>query len=521
MRPSRAHLILLVALILAALALRFWRLGAMPLFADEAYYLLWADRLAPAYVDHPAGIALLLKLSTAWFGRSEFGVRWLNALLSTACVPLAYAVGRRYVSTLGGLFAASAVAFGPVYLITGRVAYPDTLQMVLMLANLLSLAPLLEGRGTLPGWTFFGLTLALLFNTKLSSGFYAIGLGVCLLGWRRDLLRQRGVWLALGLAALGLAPVIGWNATHDWAMVRWAIDQGQGFGLPQPGRWGSMAHVWLYLTPPAGLLAGLAAVTAVLGPVFRRAGNRPQPAAHADGRQRAVWLLPVVAASLLLPILLSAANSPRNLGAGLLALWPLAGVAITSAEGPDAFTRPGRLANRWPRILCLLVFPLCLWLVLYGAGTTAALLGPTRLPASIAAPVIRSDASGWPELAAEILQPAEEVVLAVDYSIAAQVAHYAGRPVYSAHPQFRLWGLPDFNKLTVLSQDFIPPELITDRLRADFSDTSGPGTRHYEAAGVSKTVHIWHAHGLRVAEAQVLNDLDFLSLAHDAERILR
>ena len=122
----------------------------MPLFGDEAYYLLWADRLAPAYLDHPAGIAFLLKVSTALLGRNEFGVRWLNALLSTACVPLAYAVGRRYVSTLGGLIAATAVALGPAYLITGRVVYPDTLQMVLVLVNLLSLAPLLEGRGTLP-----------------------------------------------------------------------------------------------------------------------------------------------------------------------------------------------------------------------------------------------------------------------------------------------------------------------------------------------------------------------------------
>ena len=122
-RPSRVRLLFLVALTLAALALRFWRLGAMPLFGDEAYYLLWADRLAPAYLDHPAGIAFLMKLSTTLLGRNELGVRWLNALLSTACVPLAYAVGRRYVSTLGGLFSRpSAVAFGPVYLITGRVA---------------------------------------------------------------------------------------------------------------------------------------------------------------------------------------------------------------------------------------------------------------------------------------------------------------------------------------------------------------------------------------------------------------
>jgi 4-amino-4-deoxy-L-arabinose transferase-like glycosyltransferase len=519
-RPSRAHLILLVALILAALALRFWRLGAMPLSADEAYYLLWTGRLAPAYVDHPAGIALLLKLSTALFGRSEFGVRWLNAMLSTLCVPLAYAVGRRYVSTLGGIFAAIVVAFGPVYLITGRVAYPDTLQMALMLVNLLSLAPLLEGRGTLPRWALFGFTLALLFNVKLSSGFYAIALGIYLLGWRRDLLRQRGLWLALGLAALGLLPVIGWNAAHNWGMVRWAIYQGRGFGLPQPGLRVSLVHAWRYLTPPASLLAGLAAVIAVLGLVSRQGRANPRVAGDIRARRPAGALM-LVAACLLIPILLSAANSPRNLGVGLLALWPLAGAASAMPDKPGVSSDRGRPVNRWPRALYLMAVPLCLWLALYGVGTTAALLGPTHLPANIVAPAIRSDATGWPEFAVEANLPADEVAFAVDYGITGQVARYAGRSVYSAHPQFRLWGLPDFNDLTVLSQDFIPPELITERLQADFSSMSEPRTWRYEAAGVSKTVYIWRAHGRQVSVTQMLDDLDFLGLAQATNARLR
>ena len=520
MKPARVRLLFLAALTLVALALRFWRLGAMPLFGDEAYYLLWADRLAPAYLDHPAGIAFLLKLSTALLGRNELGVRWLNALLSTACVPLAYAVGRRYVSTLGGLIAATAVALGPAYLITGRVVYPDTLQMVLVLANLLCLAPLLEGRGSLPRWALFGLTLALLLNVKLSSGFYAIALGIYLLGWRRDLLRQPGLWLAAGLAALGLAPLVGWNAAHDWATVRWAIYQGQGFGLPHAGLRASLVHAWRYLTPPASLLAGLAVVIAVLGLVFRKGRADPRATGEIQAR-RSAGLLALVAACLILPILLSAANSPRNLGVGLLALWPLVGVAVAMPDKSGVSAERRWPVNRWPRALYLMAVPLCLWLALYGVGTTAALLGPTRLPANIAAPAIRSDGAGWPEFAAEALLPADEVAFAVDYGIAGQAAHYAGRPVYSAHPQFRLWGLPDFNNLTVFSQDFIPPELITERLRADFSSTSGPSTWRYEAAGIRKTVYIWHARGLRVAETQLLEDLDFLRLAQAVEKRLR
>lgn len=518
MKPARARRIALLLMILVALAFRFWRLGAMPLFSDEAYYLLWADRLAPAYVDHPAGIAALLKTSTALLGRSEFGVRWLNALLSTACVPLAYAVGRRYISAAGGFVAATVVAFGPLYLITGRVAYPDTLQMVLILANLLCLAPLLGGQATLLRWALFGFTLALLFNTKLSSAFYAVGLGIYLLGWRRDLLRQPGLWLAVGLAALGLLPVIGWNAAHDWAGLRWAIAQGGGLGLPRPGLGASLAHAGRYLTPPVALVAGLAAATAVLGLAARRAGVSQAPPASGDARPlAALLLLPLLAACLLLPILLSKANSPRNLGVGLLVLWPLAGAAIaTPARTPGGATRRARLARRSARILRLLVLPLCLWLILYGVGTTAALLGPTRLPASSGTGRIRADAAGWREFAAEVRWPAERSVFAVDYSIAGQAAHYLGRPVYSAHPQFRLWGLPDLEDLTVLSQDFVPPELISERLQADFARIAGPDAWRHEAAGISKTVYIWQASARRAPMAQLLEDLDFLRLAQAA-----
>jgi len=257
----------------------------------------------------------------------------------------------------------------------------------------------------------------------------------------------------------------------------------------------------------------------VLGLVFRQGWANPQPGEIRARRH--VGVLVLVAACLLLPILLSAANSPRNLGIGLLAVWPLVGVALAMPVKPGVPTEGGRPVNRSSQALYLMTTPLCLWLALYGAGTTAALLGPTRVPANVAARAIRSDAAGWPEFATEALLPADEVTFAVDYGIAGQIAHYSDRPVYSAHPQFRLWGLPAFNDLTVLSQGYILPELITERLQADFASTSGPSTWRYEAAGISKAVYVWRAHGRRVSVAQMLDDLDFLRLAHEAGKRMR
>ncbi len=232
-------------------------------------------------------------------------------------------------------------------------------------------------------------------------------------------------------------------------------------------------------------------------------------------------MLALIAACLLLPVLLSKANSPRNLGIGLLALWPLAGVAIADVAKTCVSAQGRWPKDRWARVLLLLAFPLCLWLVLFAAGTTAALLGPTRLPANIAAPAIRSDGAGWPEFSAGVTLPAGALPFAVDYSIAGQVAYYTGHPAYSAHPQVRTWGFPQLDDLAVISQDFIPPEMVTQRLRADFATVSGPELWRYDVPGISKTVYVWHARGRQVPAAQVLNDLDFLRLAQDAEKRLR
>lgn len=511
---------LATALTFAALALRFWRLGDMPLFADEAYYLLWADRLAPAYFDHPAGIAFLLRLSTALGGSGEWGVRWLNALLGVAGVPLAYAVGLRYVNRPGGLIAAAVAALAPVYVLTGRVVYPDSLQYCLLLFNLLTLAPLLAGRASLRRWTWFGLTLALLLNVKLSSAFYGVGLALYVLAWRRDLLRQPGLWLAAGIALLGTLPLLGWNLVHDWAGIRWALYQGQGFGFAPAGLIATATHTWSYLTPPAVLLAVLAAAiflanlaratqqAATSAPTCRTPGlaTVTQQAATsilAPHVMRRAGLLALVAVCLLAPVLFSAANNPRNLGLGLLPLWPLAGLG---------------LEPRRSRVLPALALALLAWMGAFGAGSAAALLGPTALPHSRAAEVMRADAAGWPAFAQGFSPQEGSLIFTVDYSIAGQVSYYTGRPAYSASGQFRIWGIPEADSVTVLSQGYIPSDLVTERLKASFATVSGPESWELER---DKAVLIWRAQGRKAAMGRVVEDLDYIALAQAAGQSLR
>ena len=461
---SGATLLWLILLTAAALLLRAWRLGATPLFADEAYYLLWGQHLAPGYYDHPAGVALLLRLSTTLGRVNEAGVRWLNTLFSTACVPLIYLVGRRYLSDVSGWIGAVAVAFGPVYILTGRIVYPDSLQYFALLLNLLAVYPLLHRDGTVAGWVWFGLTLGLFLNVKGTSLLYLGALAIYALLWRREWFRNPRAWLGAGVALLVFLPWLLWAGQHDWPSLRLAVDQGGGFGMARPGLLSSMAHAWRYLTPPAAILAVIAATSAVIGVVRLWKSDDP----NLSLRRPPTWLfLALSAACILAPMALSAANSPRNLALGLLPLWPLAGLLL-----PEFHTLTDR---RTPWILVGLGG----WLLLYGIGTVAALLAPTASPHSSGADAVRKDAAGWPQFGASFDAPEGDLVYAVDYSITGQAADYTGRPVYSSIGQFRFWGVPDAEDWTVLAQGYAPIELVTERLKEGFSSVSGPQTWTY------------------------------------------
>ena len=484
-RPVLRRWAPLIAVVAIGAILRFWRLGAPALIGDESYYWLWSQRLDWAYFDHPAGIAILTWLSTALAGRAEAGVRWLNALLGLACVPLIYALGLRMFSHTAGLLAATALAVGAPYLLTSRFVYTDALQLFLLLASLclfwrLVLARPRPGVGTALA---FGLSLALLFNTKYSAYLFAAGLLLAVFIDHRRLLTEPRAWLAAAVAALGLLPVLLWNAAHGWASLRWQLSHA-GFSLTgQHSLLGTIHHSLGYLTWPLVLLALIG-----LGFVRRPAGR----------------LLSLVALCMLLPVLLSPANSPRNLANGLAALLLLAG-----ACWPDSSQRP---RQRW--LVAFLTLALSATAV-YGLGTVASLSGPSPLPASSAVGDIRRDATGWRELG-QALSARRGPFYALDYSIASQIWFYAGQPAYTAWGQYRIWGIPDVPSWTVVGLDYLPPEWVTERLSQAFGDVVGPDKLEYEDRGANKVAYVWRCEGLVLDQAAFLRQFDFLVLLEAA-----
>ena len=120
------------------------------------------DQLARTEGNPPLYFSLLDGWMGA-FGTSEAAVRSLSALIGTATIPLAYAIGRRLATQRVGLVLAALVAFNPLLVWFSQEARPYALLVFLSGLSFLLFASALElpTRRRLAGWAVAsGLALA-------------------------------------------------------------------------------------------------------------------------------------------------------------------------------------------------------------------------------------------------------------------------------------------------------------------------------------------------------------------------
>jgi hypothetical protein len=352
----------------------------------------------------------------------------------------------------------------------------------------------------IPTWRFWAaaLSTAALLNTKYSAYLYILAIAVFLAVRRPGLLHDRRTWWALGGALLGLLPTVAWNATHSWASYRWQFAHFARESLRQSSFAGRAWHVVRYLTPPIALLA------------------MPGVTQLRDARRQ---MLCFPALALALPLLLSPADSPRNVVVGATLLL-LLGCDATCRWAMRLFRYVPFRAYTGLRLLVLLVF---LWSGVYGVGTVLETRRPTHWPHSSVAPAIRQDSLGWRSLP-DLGTPRQAWIFAVDYSIASQLRYYAGQPVQTAWGQYRIWGIPELERpprpedqTLIVALSFVEPEMISQRLQAAFVETTGPTPLLLEEGNETKTLNVWRARGRQVDGERFLRMFDLLNLARASQ----
>ena len=142
----RGRASLLLILLLAAF-LRFYRLNAQSLWADEGNSVRLAERSlslitqGAAHDIHPPLYYYLLHFWMRAFGHSEFAVRSLSALVGMALVWLTYLLGRQLFDRTTGLVAALLAALSPF-----QIYYSQETRMYILAALLGALSVYFFGK---------------------------------------------------------------------------------------------------------------------------------------------------------------------------------------------------------------------------------------------------------------------------------------------------------------------------------------------------------------------------------------
>ncbi|MBI5319764.1 MAG: glycosyltransferase family 39 protein [Bradyrhizobium sp.] len=194
---------------------------------DEAYYWTWSREGVVSFLDHPPLIAWFVRLGTALFGDSNFGVRFpgLVAMLvmQVLLADIVWRVVRDWRYVIAAVLMTEAA---PHYgLMMAKIA-PDTALIPCELAMIWSLVRLAQSgdqRWWIPAGLFGGLALTAKYTAILLAP--AILAFVLVPAWRWRQLASPYFWIATALALLVFSPVLYWNAAHEWASFRFQLDR--------------------------------------------------------------------------------------------------------------------------------------------------------------------------------------------------------------------------------------------------------------------------------------------------------
>ena len=185
--------------------------GFTELANDEAYYHMFAERLAWGYFDHPPVTALLVWAGERLFG-GELGVRFFFTVLQPLYLWILWRLirpadaGRRDAA----LFVAVSAATLMLQLY-GFIAVPDWPLMFTTALFLLTFKWFSENRRR--AWLWMGIAMALMAYSKYHGALVVL---FALAANPRQLLRP-ALYSSGAVALLLLVPHLVWQYEHDWA----------------------------------------------------------------------------------------------------------------------------------------------------------------------------------------------------------------------------------------------------------------------------------------------------------------
>jgi Dolichyl-phosphate-mannose-protein mannosyltransferase len=188
---------------------------------DEVYYLTYAQHLQWNYFDHPPMVAFLIRLSTFnLFFTSAFFVRLGAIILAGVNTYLIYDIGKRINNEKTG-FIAALLFTSSIYssIIAGVFIMPDSPQLFFWILSILLLVKIVsidESKKINFNLLYFGLASGLCIMSKVHGVFLWFGFVFYILFFKRSLLTNLYLYLALLISLCIISPILIWNINNNF-----------------------------------------------------------------------------------------------------------------------------------------------------------------------------------------------------------------------------------------------------------------------------------------------------------------
>jgi len=218
--PPRAVL----AIILIGTVIRLVFSASVGLGSDESYTVANARLFALSYVDYPPLHAWLVGAwSWLWGSEAPFVVRLPFIALFAGSTWMMFRLTALLFGARAGAWAALLFNLAPVFTLPhASWVLPDGPLIFFMLSCAFVAARLLfedaQPSSAIAGWILAGALAGLAMLSKYHGIFLLAGVFIFLASWKRGrrVLATPGPWLGAIAALAVFAPVLIWNANHDW-----------------------------------------------------------------------------------------------------------------------------------------------------------------------------------------------------------------------------------------------------------------------------------------------------------------
>jgi 4-amino-4-deoxy-L-arabinose transferase-like glycosyltransferase len=201
-------------------------------FGDEAWYWQESRHLAAGYSDLPPATAWLIALGETLFGHGALAMRAPFLLLGALLPLILVRIGRRVFDDDAGWCAGLLTLSLPLAGTLGLFALPDV-PLTCAAALALDAGERATRSQRTQDFALLGCALALAWLAHYRAAMLLLAGAVffVLTPRGRALLRAPGLWLALAISALGLLPVLAFNAQHDWAGLQFQLADRHPWGF--------------------------------------------------------------------------------------------------------------------------------------------------------------------------------------------------------------------------------------------------------------------------------------------------